>query len=72
MNEKQLASKVNQLLSGGLMDLLSDKIINDIALEIVNSSEMSKREELYLLTKAVKRLNEKLQEYANIYNTTEN
>ena len=72
MNEKQIASKVNQLLSGGLMDLLSDKIINDIALEIVNSSEMSKREELYLLTKAVKRLNEKLQEYANIYNTTEN
>lgn len=68
MTKEQLAYKLTQLQEDGLMDLLFKELTNDIALEIVETEEMSKREELYQLTKAIKRLNVKLQDYANIYN----
>lgn len=69
MNEKQLAVTIQRLNEGDLLDSLLNKIINDIALEIVatNPQQMSEREGLYLLSEAVKKLKGKLQEYENIY-----
>lgn len=63
--EQQLAEKARELLDEGWISLFLEKIKLDLALEIVETDEMEKREELYQLTKVVKRLNGKLQEYAN-------
>lgn len=68
MTKEQIAYKLNQLQEDGLLDLLLQQLTNDIALEIVETDEMTKREELYQLTKAIKGLNGKLQDYANKYN----
>ena len=60
-------------MEGGLLEDLLKEIHQDIALEIVETlpDEMTKREELYMLTKALKRLNEKLQENLNNYDFEE-
>jgi hypothetical protein len=60
-------------MEGGLLEDLLREIHQDIALEIVETlpDEMTKREELYMLTKALKRLNEKLQENLNNYDFEE-
>ena len=73
MNDIQRFSKVKQLMEGGLLEDLLREIHQDIALEIVETlpDEMTKREELYMLTKALKRLNEKLQENLNNYDFEE-
>ena len=73
MNDIQRFSKVKQLMEGGLLEDLLKEIHQDIALEIVETlpDEMTKREELYMLTKALKRLNEKLQENLNNYDFEE-
>lgn len=70
----QAMYKICMLREDGLLEQLLNEINHDIALEIVETSptETSKREELYMLTKAVKRLNEKLQEYENNHNFQEN
>lgn len=62
---KQLADKARELIDEGWFSRFLDKLKIDLALEIVETDEMSKREELYQLTKVIKRLDGKLQEYAN-------
>lgn len=71
MDKKQLANKLHTLVEGEVLDLLLDEITKDIALEIVNTTlqQNDKREELYLLCEAVKKLKGKLQEYDNTYNS---
>lgn len=73
MMNAQRIYKVTQLMEDGLLEDLLLEIKNNIALEIVETlpDEMAKREELYMLTKALKRLNEKLQECLNLYDTEE-
>lgn len=72
INEKKNAVfKLGLLMEGGLLEDLLNEITNELALEIVETipEETSKREDLYMLNKALKRLNEKLQEYVNKYNS---
>ena len=68
MSRVNLAAKVRHLLDDGAFDYIINEIKNDIALEIVNSQtqDVEKREDLYMLAQALKCLNGKLQEYANI------
>lgn len=74
MDYNPIAYKVGELMKDDLIDHLLNEISKDIALEIVESfpEEMKKREELYMLNKAVKRLKMKLQEYTNYYEIQEN
>ncbi len=74
MDKAQVFYKINTLREDGLLENILNEIITNIALEIVETPthEMDKRQELYMLTKAVKRLDEKLQEYQNNYNFQEN
>lgn len=65
---KHIIYKVKQLMEGedGLPYIL-DQVKQDIALEIIrtNVNDKERREELYMLTKAVDELTRKLQEYVN-------
>lgn len=63
--------KLGLLMEGGLLTALLSEIKNELALEIVETfpEETIKREDLYMLNKALKRLDEKLQEYVNNYNS---
>lgn len=65
MTEEQIAYKVTQLKRDGLLDLLLENVTKDIALEMVREHDVDKRNELYQLAQAIKRLNVKLQEYTN-------
>lgn len=69
MDTNQLAITIHHLNEGGKLDHLLKEITKDIALEIVSTQPQddSERERLYMLTQALKRLEDKLQEYANIY-----
>ena len=74
MQDRQRAiNTIGKLMQEGVIERLLVEISNNIALEIVESSpsESSKREELYMLSQALKRLEDKLQEYANIYDSQE-
>lgn len=66
---KHIIYKVKQLMEGedGLSYIL-DQIKNDIALDIIRTDfkEKERREELYMLTKAIDGLTMKLQEYVNL------
>lgn len=64
MTDDQLAIKADKLLQGGIDDLL-EKIILDIALEMVHQKDDDERDELYRLANAVKCLKRKIQEYSN-------
>lgn len=71
IEKKDAVFKIGLLMEGGLLGDLLSEITNELALEIVETSpeETTKREDLYMLNKALKRLNEKLQEYVNNYNS---
>ena len=71
INKRDAVLRLAQLMEGGLLESLLQEITNDLALEIVETfpEETEKREDLYMLNKALKRLNEKLQEYVNNYNS---
>ena len=62
-------SKLNGLMEGDDLSNLLQELKNDIALSIVQTSfdQKEKREELYMLTKAIDGLQVKLQEYVNEY-----
>lgn len=66
-DKKMIASKVDSLMKDGLLAHLLSEINQDLALEILGTSaeEGVKREDLYKLSKAVKCLEAKLQEYVN-------
>ena len=65
---KHIIYKVKQLMEGddGLPYIL-DQVKQDIALDIIRTdfNDKERREELYMLTKAVDELTRKLQEYVN-------
>ncbi|WHS68265.1 hypothetical protein [Salmonella phage PKM.Hi.22.6] len=62
-------SKLKGLMEGDDLSNLLQELKNDIALSIVQTSfdQKEKREELYMLTKAIDGLQVKLQEYVNEY-----
>lgn len=62
-------SKLKGLMEGDDLSNLLHELKNDIALSIVQTSfdQKEKREELYMLTKAIDGLQVKLQEYVNEY-----
>ena len=62
-------SKLKGLMEGDDLSNLLHEIKNDIALSIVQTTfdQKEKREELYMLTKAIDGLQVKLQEYVNEY-----
>lgn len=62
-------SKLRGLMEGDDLSNLLQELKNDIALSIVQTSfdQKEKREELYMLTKAIDGLQVKLQEYVNEY-----
>lgn len=62
-------SKVKALMEGGTLALILNEVKNDTALNIVRTTfdQKDKREELYMLTKAIEVLQVKLQEYVNTY-----
>lgn len=68
MNHNAL-SKLKGLMEGDDLSILLQELKNDIALSIVQTSfdQKEKREELYMLTKAIDGLQVKLQEYVNEY-----
>lgn len=63
-------TKVRNLMEGGTLALLLEDLKQQTALSIVNTSfdQNDKREELYMLTKAIDGLQVKLQECVNDYN----
>lgn len=63
-------TKVRNLMEGGTLALLLEDLKQQTALSIVNTSfdQNGKREELYMLTKAIDGLQVKLQECVNNYN----
>lgn len=65
----KLLSRIKNLTAGDDLPSLFEEIKNDIALSIVRTSldQKDKREELYMLTKAIDVLQVKLQEYVNEY-----
>jgi len=67
MNQRNLIYKVKLLMEGGEISTLLNEVKNDIALEIISTQykEKERREELYMLTKAVDAFTMKLQEYVN-------
>lgn len=67
MNQRNLIYKVKLLMEGGEIPTLLNEVKNDIALEIISTQykEKERREELYMLTKAVDAFTMKLQEYVN-------
>ena len=71
VEKNEAVNKLGLLMQGGLLEALLGEITNELALEIVETfpEETDKREDLYMLNKALKRLNEKLQEYVNNYNS---
>ena len=58
---------INNLVKNHLLDKVLDEVILDISLEITNTelNDESRRDSLYLLTKALKEVKGKLQEYVN-------
>lgn len=66
---QDLFIKVKQLMEGDTLPSVLEKIKIDIALSIVQTpfDAKDKREELYMLTKAIDALKVKLQEYVNEY-----
>jgi len=67
MNQRNLIYKVKLLMEGGEISTLLNEVKKDIALEIISTQykEKERREELYMLTKAVDAFTMKLQEYVN-------
>ena len=67
--DSSLIYKLKNLMEGGDLSILLQSIKHDIALSIVQTSfdQKEKREELYMLTKAIDGLQVKLQEYVNEY-----
>ncbi len=67
--DTSLVFKLKNLMEGGDLLLLLNDIKHDIALSIVHTAfdQKDKREELYMLTKAIDGLQVKLQEYVNEY-----
>jgi len=67
MNQRNLIYKVKLLMEGGEISTFLNEVKNDIALEIISTQykEKERREELYMLTKAVDAFTMKLQEYVN-------
>lgn len=62
-------TKVKLLMEGGTLSLLLEDLKEKTALSIVHTTfdQKDKREELYMLTKAIDGLQVKLQEYVNTY-----
>ncbi|QDH46595.1 hypothetical protein LAh9_5 [Aeromonas phage LAh_9] len=66
---KHIIYKVKQLMEGeDSLSFILDEIKKDIALDIIRTDfkEKERREELYMLTKAIEELTKKLQEYVNL------
>lgn len=64
----QVIYKVKQLMEGEQsLSFILEEIKKDIALDIIRTdfTDKERREELYMLTKAVDELSRKLQEYVN-------
>lgn len=66
---RELISQVRSIAEGDILPQLLDEIKQEYALSIVRTSidQKDKREELYMLTKAIDALKAKLQEYVNEY-----
>lgn len=60
-------STLIELMKGDKLSLVLDALKHDIAFEILHTkhNEATKREELYMLTCAISKLEMKLQEYVN-------
>lgn len=69
MRKHDAVLAVKSLMEGGHLPLLLDEMKHDIALKIIqtNFEQNVKREELFMLTKAIDALNVKLQECVNEY-----
>ncbi|MGL5567269.1 MAG: hypothetical protein ACRDC4_16220 [Plesiomonas sp.] len=67
LNKLALKERVYALMEGDTLHLAINEIKQQIALDIVhtNFDQTTKREELYMLTKALDALQMKLQEYVN-------
>lgn len=66
---KYIIHKVKQLMEGeDSLSFILTEIKKDIALDIIRTDfkDKERREELYMLTKAVDELTRKLQEYVNL------
>lgn len=66
---KYIIHKVKQLMEGeDSLSFILAEIKKDIALDIIRTDfkDKERREELYMLTKAVDELTRKLQEYVNL------
>lgn len=66
---KYIIHKVKQLMEGDdSLSFILTEIKKDIALDIIRTDfkDKERREELYMLTKAVNELTRKLQEYVNL------
>lgn len=66
---KHIIYKVKQLMEGeDSLSFILDEIKKDIALDIIRTDfkDKERREELYMLTKAIEELTKKLQEYVNL------
>lgn len=64
----QVIYKIKQLMEGEQsLSFILEEIKKDIALDIIRTdfTDKERREELYMLTKAVDELSRKLQEYVN-------
>lgn len=68
-NRGHAITLVQGLIRGEVLPSVLDHIKQDIALEILHTqnNEATKREELYMLTCAISKLEMKLQEYVNLY-----
>lgn len=64
---------VKSIMEGDNLAFLFNELKNDIALTIIhtNFDQKDKREELFMLTKAIDALNVKLQECVNEYDKTQ-
>lgn len=58
---------INSLVKNNLLDKILDEVITEISLEITSTEldAVERRDDLYLLTKALKEVKGKLQEYVN-------
>jgi len=67
INRDHAIQLVKGLIQGEVTPFILDEIKQDIALEILRTdiNDSEKREECYMLCKAIERLEMKLQEYVN-------
>lgn len=72
MADRELAIvKVKQLMEGGHLPSILDEICDDLAKATLRThpDQVNEREDLYMLARAVKCLNVKLQEYVNTFDS---